>query len=161
MAVLRSHCSYWSTPSLPPMPSEIVRHGVAGARFLRTRRNWIPVRVLSASVACFALQACDGYDCVQIVAPSMRITVLDSITLQPPTIRPNFRVTNAAGTVMETQPSPSGPSFDVSGGVGVYSMVVGAVGYEDFVKAGVQVSEAKRCGGAQTVYLTAKLARMP
>ena len=116
-----------------------------------------------ATAALLSLQACR--DCVSIEVFGIRVTVTDAVTKAAPSSAPSLRVTD--GSYVHEVPRqafdknpPELYAADVR--PGMYTVLVRAEGYQDFVKDGVRVSRSGgQCDYLKPVRINAELIRKP
>ncbi|MEO7358832.1 MAG: hypothetical protein ABI120_00790 [Gemmatimonadaceae bacterium] len=114
--------------------------------------------------ACWSAASCSnpfsGGDCLAIGVFAISATVVDANTGKAPTASPQLRIED--GTFVEEyltpMPRTDPPSFSgAAERVGVYRVVVTAMGYRDFVAEGIVVRRAGNCQYLQGVRLNVKL----
>ena len=119
---------------------------------------------VGAVLALASVQACTG-DCVSVGVPGVVVTVTDALTKSAPASMPSLRVTD--GSYVEDMPRQL---FDKSPPElwaaverpGVYTVLVRATGYQDFVKEGVRVSRSDAgCAYLKQARISAELIRQP
>ena len=125
------------------------------------KKTWFALSAVLALAACD--RASDPLVCPAYIAPSVNVTVQDSVTGANLTAGSTLVLRNAAGVVdsMTIEPQPYtivGWGLGM-GAAGTFSLTVRHAGYREWTKAAIKVKQGV-CG-AETVNLTARLQPAP
>lgn len=132
--------------------------------FVRMRRLFAFGSLSSSALLFTACGNLLGGDCILTVPPGLTITVVDAITGVAPIAVPSLRVTDGMYVQELSAPnrSASPAIFDAAyGRMGMYTLLVRAVGFADFTQMNVRVERAGECTVLRTVSVTARPTRLP